>query len=52
MDQLNKMYAKMFDELENTFNQVANLLESNRDEIKDMAHRTKMGQDESTQDAE
>ena len=45
MAQLNDMYAKMFDDLENTFNRVENMLNANRDEIKDMAYRTQMGHD-------
>ena len=46
MEQLNALYfGDMFGSIEKTFNDISTTLESNREEIKDMAYRTQMEQD-------
>ncbi len=52
MEQLNSMYfADMFGTLEKTFTDINATLASNREEIKDMAYRTQMNEDDSVQEA-
>ena len=47
MEQLNGLYfGDMFGTIEKTFNDINTTLASNRDEIKDMAYRTQMNQEE------
>jgi vacuolar-type H+-ATPase subunit H len=46
MEQLNALYfGDMFGSIEKTFNDISTTLESNREEIKDMAYRTQMEKD-------
>ena len=46
MEQLNALYfGDMFGSIEKTFNDISTTLESNREEIKDMAYRTQMDKD-------
>ncbi len=55
MEQLNALYfGDMFGSIERTFNDISTTLTSNREEIKDMAYRTQMDQEntEYQQDAE
>ncbi len=47
MDELNmKYFGEMYGNLEKSFQEIGGVLQSNRDEIKDMAYRTQNGQDE------
>ena len=47
MDELNmKYFGEMYSNLEKSFQEIGGVLQSNRDEIKDMAYRTQNGQDE------
>ena len=47
MDELNmKYFGEMYTSLEKSFQEIGGVLQSNRDEIKEMAYRTQNGQDE------
>ncbi len=47
MDELNmKYFGEMYSNLEKSFEEIGGVLQSNRDEIKEMAYRTQNGQDE------
>ena len=46
MDELNmKYFGEMFSNLEKSFESIADVLQGNRDEIKDMAYKTQSGED-------
>lgn len=47
MDELNmKYFGEMYSNLEKSFTEIGGVLQSNRDEIKEMAYRTQNGQDD------
>ena len=53
MEQLNALYfGDMFGTIEKTFNDINSTLSNNREEIKEMAYRTQMNEDDTMQEAE